>query len=145
MTEIAFVLDLTLYGLLFLTVALVVFKCVELAMPARFGHSELPSSKIAVDATLERLERLLALIAVIASTAAFVGLAGTVAHIVTALSNLKGSAMDITLISGPIATSLQSTLLGLASAIPASIAHALLLRRLQVLEGRMLRNLGLDS
>lgn len=145
MTDVASILDLLLYALIGATIALIVYKTAELSFPRRFGHRTSAASHAEADETVEAMERWTAVLAVIASTAAFVGLAGTVAHIMTALTSLKGSSMDISLISGPIATSLKATLLGLASAIPAAVAHQLLQRRLQVLEGRLRRGLGREA
>lgn len=145
MTDIAFAIDMALYALFFVTVCLIAYKTAELAMPHRFGHDLTVDTHEEADLVMERLEAWLALLAVIASTAAFVGLAGTVAHIMTALSNIKGSALDITVISGPIATSLKATLLGLASAIPAAVSHQLLQRRLTVLDGRLRRQLPSEA
>lgn len=81
----------------------------------------------------QRWEFWLALIGSIGGGAVYLGLAGTVAHIIVALSSLKGAHADIGVISGPVALALKSTLLGLASAVPAAVAHPLLAARLDSL------------
>ncbi len=74
----------------------------------------------------------LTLLAVVAKSAPFVGLAGTIVHIMAALGSLSAGA-DIAAVGAPIALALKSTLLGLASAIPAVIAHDLLIARFTLL------------
>lgn len=149
-------LDIGLVLLLILTIALVLIKAVDLYLPrlygkktltsqieatALFGMSEGEHRKLApkLDEGLESLEKGMSLLAVIAATAPFVGLAGTVLHIIHALSKISGAALDISLISGPISTALLSTLLGLVSAVLASVAYNLYQRKLQLIESRCVR------
>lgn len=94
---------------------------------------------------VEKLERGLPLLATVASTAPFIGLAGTVLHIIDALSKIGGAALDISLISGPIATALFSTLMGLASAVFASIFYNIFVRKLQTIEGHCERKIRKSS
>ncbi|MNR71552.1 Biopolymer transport protein ExbB [compost metagenome] len=143
MSTLAQYVDHFLFVLVALTVAVIVYKVLHLFAPRLIGRPRsLPANRRECDEQAEALESGMALLAVIASAAPFVGLAGTVMHIMEALSRLSGGAVDITLISGPIATALNSTLVGLASAVPALIAYNLLQRRVQVLVNRMLRQLG---
>lgn len=142
MSTLAQYVDHFLFVLVALTVAVIVYKVLHLFAPRLIGRQRsMPANRRECDEQAEALESGMALLAVIASAAPFVGLAGTVMHIMEALSRLSGGAVDITLISGPIATALNSTLVGLASAVPALIAYNLLQRRVQVLVNRMLRQL----
>lgn len=135
-------LDGLLYVVLAATVYCIVIKCLSLhrlAGPqALRGWQGGPDE---LEEFIEKLEGGLTFLAVVASGAPFVGLAGTVIHIMAALAHIKGAALDIAVISGPVAASLQSTLLGLASAIPAAAAYSLLSRRLQVVENSLHRKL----
>lgn len=144
MKNIAFAIDILLFALVALTVGLIAFKALHLFAPGLFKQDavgRLGSTKKDLDEAIERLEAGLPLMAVIASTAPFIGLGGTVMHIIEALRALSGSAVDITLISGPIATALNSTLVGLGSAVPAAIAYNLLQRKLQLIYNRRCREL----
>jgi len=139
-------LDIFLFLIVVATIALLVFKGLQLyfgprllrrpapASLARDGQGSLAERKTAVDEELERLEGGMAAMATIASAAPFIGLMGTVLHIVEALSRISGASLDISLISGPIATALNSTLVGLVAAVPAAIAYNLYSRRIQVLD-----------
>ena len=82
--------------------------------------------------TNARLERLLPLIAVCASTAPLLGLLGTVTGMIHTfqLITLHGSG-DAALLASGIAEALVTTEAGLATAIPALLAHAFLSRRLK--------------
>lgn len=135
MTDFAKYIDYGLLGLIAVTLAVIVFKAVELYLPKLMGAPH-PVAVLQENWRLgmTRLERGLTLLAMIASTAPFVGLAGTLLHIMEALQAIANKGVDIRVISGPIATALSATLLGLASAVPAAAAHALFLRRLQVIE-----------
>lgn len=139
-------IDIFLLVLVAGTVALLVFKAIQLYLGSRvmkrplpadiarsFDHS-LADRKEAVAEELERLEAGMAVMATIASSAPFIGLMGTVLHIMDALARIQGASLDIGLISGPIATALKSTLIGLASAVPAAIAYNLFSRRIQTLD-----------
>ncbi|KWU24768.1 MotA/TolQ/ExbB proton channel family protein [Burkholderia cenocepacia] len=141
--HLAPVLDFILYGLVALSVALIVYKALHLWAPGLLGKAasdlSTPDSR---DEHVESLESGMTLLAVIAGAAPFVGLAGTVLHIMDALSRLASAAVDITLISGPIATALNSTLIGLCAAVPALVAYNLMQRRIQVLHNRLRRKFG---
>lgn len=154
--NLARALDTGLVVLLILTIALVLIKGVDLYLPrlygkkpllaqieasALFGMTEVEQQKLSPKLFdgIESLERGMTLLAVIAATAPFLGLGGTVLHIIDALSKISGAALDISLISGPISTALLSTLLGLASAVLASVAYNLYLRKLQLIENRGVR------
>jgi hypothetical protein len=140
MQHLAIAIDYLLYGLVALTVALILYKTFVLYAPGLTGkRAPAPGDKDGVDEHVEGLENGLAMLAVLASAAPFIGLAGTVLHIMQALSRLSSAAIDITLISGPIATALNSTLVGLCAAVPALVAYNLMQRRIQVLHNRLLR------
>jgi biopolymer transport protein ExbB/TolQ len=145
-------IDMLLFFLVVATIALIAYKAIELFFGERFlkrpspaalaastegkgkGEVALAERKVAVDEELERLEGGMAAMATLAAAAPFIGLMGTVLHIVAALSRISGASLDISLISGPIATALNSTLIGLASAVPAAIAYNMFSRRIQVLD-----------
>ena len=133
-------LDCVLKFLTVFTLAVSLAKAVELWDPLCWFTR--PASLVEVEAWVERKERALTLLATIASTAPFLGLAGTITHIIHALGSLSGANGDIGVISGPIALSLYSTLWGLASAIPAGVFYNLAVRRLQLLESQTRRSLG---
>lgn len=154
---IARYLDTGLVLLFVLTLALVLIKSIDFYWPKRFYGKEALLSQIKssalygmtsnehrklafkLDEGLEQLERCMPLLATIAATAPFLGLGGTVLHIIDALSKISGAALDISVISGPISTALFSTLLGLLSAVLASVAYNLYSRKLQLIEGQCLR------
>lgn len=139
-------LDILLFLLVIATVALLTYKAVQLYFGERLLKRPLPATlagtldlpraerRVRVDEELERLEGGMAALATIASAAPFIGLMGTVLHIVEALSRISGASLDIGLISGPIATALNSTLVGLVAAVPAAVAYNLYSRRIQVLD-----------
>jgi biopolymer transport protein ExbB/TolQ len=137
-------LDLFLLVLFGVTAALIAFKSFELFFlaPSRIEDTQ---DEVELDLEMEAAESLLPLLAVIASTAPFVGLAGTVMHIILALRGMGVTTLDVKVIAGPIAGALQSTLLGLASAVPASVSYSLLQRRLQRLQRGHLRLLALQA
>lgn len=143
MTQIAQYIDVLLYALVAVTVGLILYKTLDLWWPRALGRQvhavRLGQDDRAIEEGLESLESGLTALAVIASTAPFVGLAGTVIHIMDALRVLGTAGAELSLISGPVVTALNATLVGLASAIPAAAAHAVMLRRLQVLENRQRR------
>jgi hypothetical protein len=149
---IAKLIDLFLLATIALTFHLVFFKSLQLYLGQRLFKRPLPAvlaghpgpldaRKEAVSQELERLEGWLTLLATIAAAAPFVGLMATVMHIIEALSRMSGASLDIGVISGPIATALNSTLIGLASAVPAGIAYNLFSRRIQVLDNAARRAL----
>lgn len=145
MSTVAFGIDLFLYGLLALTLATIAFKVLDLWLPALVGRPEpwarLGHTESSLDEGLEKLESGLTFLALVAAMAPFVGLAGTVIHIMDALRALGSAGADVSVISGPVVTALNATLVGLASAIPAAIAHGLMQRRLQLLENSQRRRL----
>jgi biopolymer transport protein ExbB/TolQ len=150
-------LDICLVLLFAVTLTLVLVKGVDLYWPkklygkmpllaeikasALFGMTAAEHKKLdfKLDEGLEQLERGMPLLATIASAAPFIGLGGTVLHIIEALSKISGAALDISVITGPISTALFSTLLGLVSAVLASVAYNMYSRKLQVIEGQCTR------
>jgi biopolymer transport protein ExbB/TolQ len=144
-------IDIFLFALVVMTLAVLTFKGIQLYLGARWLRRPVPADlakaahwateprsladrKEIVAVELERLEAGMAVVGTIAATAPFVGLMGTVLHIMEALSRIGGASLDIGLISGPIATALNSTLVGLAAAVPAAIAYNLYSRRIQVMD-----------
>jgi biopolymer transport protein ExbB/TolQ len=146
MTTVGLTIDYFLYALVAVTLGLSLYKAVELWAPTLMGrqaHAEaLGRTERSIDEGLERLEAGLTFLAVIAAMAPFVGLAGTVVHVMDALRALGSAGADVAVISGPVVTALKATLVGLASAIPAAVAHSLMVRRVQVLENRQRRALA---
>lgn len=150
----ATILDYILVFLIAAVVALALFKAAQLyfgstlfkrAEPKEIAANvdySVAERKSVVEEEIERLEGFMVALATIAAVAPFIGLMGTVIHIMEALSKLGGASLDISLISGPIATALNSTLLGLASAIPAAIVYNVLSRRIQVMDNAARRILN---
>ncbi len=101
-----------LYGLLALTVALAAAGS-YLTMHVRKG------------ADIDMVPVLSAL-ALIASAAPYVGLFGTVWHIIQALGGIGGGNLNVAAIAKPIGQALFATLWGLGCAIPALIFHRVL-------------------
>lgn len=66
-------------------------------------------------------------LALVAATAPYVGLFGTVWHIIQALSGIGGGNLNVAAIASPIGEALYATLWGLGCAIPALIAHRIVL------------------
>lgn len=134
MSQIATFVDYLLYATFALTVALILYKILDLWAPGLLRKEpleiQLSGTKERLDETMEQLESGLTMLAIIASTAPFLGLLGTVMHIIEALRSMGVSA-DMNIISGPIATALNATLVGLAAAIPAAAAYNLMQRHLQ--------------
>lgn len=145
MENFAFILDKSLIVLVGFTLALIVWKILDLWLPACFKTSwekRFGSTSDKLECCVEQLEEGLTLLSVIATTAPFVGLVGTIMHIMQALKSLNGAGADMSLISGPIAVALNTTLIGLAASIPAFIAYNLFQRRIQLLENRQRRHLA---
>ncbi|GBG14393.1 biopolymer transporter ExbB [Novimethylophilus kurashikiensis] len=69
----------------------------------------------------------LAGLALIAATSPYVGLFGTVWHIIQALSGIGSGNLNVAAIAHPIGEALYATLWGLGCAIPALIAHRVIL------------------
>lgn len=65
----------------------------------------------------------LLVLSLIAATAPYIGLFGTVWHIIQALSGIGNGNLNVAAIAKPIGEALYTTLWGLGSAIPALIAH----------------------
>jgi hypothetical protein len=128
------VVDVFLKVLAAATVWLILWKGADLWAPARLLPRPAAGDAPALDSWLSRRERGLTLLATFASTAPFVGLAGTILHIIKALGALSGSGGDIAVIAGPISQALTATLWGLASAIPSAAFYNVAVRRVQVLE-----------
>lgn len=146
MKELIIYLDGALIALIALTISLIVFKSLQLYTPLGKGMTSSPpiAQPELVNAQIERLYSGLVVLGAIASSAPFLGLGGTVVHIMLALEQLSSAAVDVTFISGPIAHALKSTLLGLCSAIPALVAHQLLHHRAALIANR-LKNLAFGS
>lgn len=73
------------------------------------------------------IEGTLAALALIAAASPYVGLFGTVWHIIEALSGIGSGNLNVAAIARPIGEALYATLWGLGCAIPALIAHRVLL------------------
>lgn len=129
-------LDILLKTWAAITFALIIAKGLELWDFIGI-FAKVPESTQDRHVWLEKKERYLTLLATTVSTAPFVGLAGTITHIIKALTAMSSTGADIAVISGPIALSLYATLWGLASAIPANVFYNLAQRRLQILENRL--------
>lgn len=138
MHNFAIAVDYILYALVALTFALIFYKCATFRSRGTLSAT----TPAEVDEAIEGLEGGMALLAVVASVAPFIGLAGTVMHIMEALSQMSSATIDIRIISGPIATAMNSTLIGLCSAVPAMVAYNLMQRHIQVTHNRMLRTVG---
>lgn len=140
MNTISTVIDIFLYALVAVTIGLVAWKAYELH--ARTVEGSLGRTEHELQARLEQLERGLTLIAAIGAAAPFIGLMGTVIHIIDALRQLGTGMADMSLVGGPIATALNTTLVGMFSAVPAVVAHGFFMRRVELLESRHRRLLG---
>jgi biopolymer transport protein ExbB len=79
--------------------------------------------------TVRALERGLSLLATLASLAPLVGLLGTVAAMIEAFGLQSGAQADPQALAAAIAMALHATGLGLALAIPVTLAHRLLRER----------------
>jgi len=142
---LAQILDVILIGLAAITAMLILWKSIELCWPGLLRQLRIEARVTSIDEldeALEAAERGLPMLATIAATAPFIGLSATVLHIMNGLQMLDGANVEATVLAGPVATALHSTLLGLASAVPAVGAYNLLLRRLQVAENRVRRALS---
>lgn len=69
------------------------------------------------------MDPVLAGLALIAAAAPYIGLFGTVWHIIQALGGIGGGNLNVAAIAKPIGEALYATLWGLACAIPALVAH----------------------
>lgn len=143
MNQLATYLDTGLMVLFALTIGLAVYKFLDIFLPGLLFRPSIEAQAQGTEAGLEDAvdakEWGLGVLSEIAATAPFIGLAGTVMHIIEALQSLQGAAMDVSLLYGPLATAMYSTLWGLASAIPAAIAYNVLSRNLEKKANRVYR------
>ena len=143
-------IDFALFLLAGLTASLIVWHSIQIvgrrpnSVFGVFRSILQKDGEQALSVQVARQEQSLAVLGTIASAAPFLGLAGTIFHVITALSKL-GTGADLSVIGGPIANSLYATLYGLASAIPASIAYNILSSRLEFLEKATLLSNSGDS
>lgn len=132
------IIDGFLYLLLFTTVSLIAYKSIQFWAPGFMGRpsrEELLSMEESVfNSHLQRLSKGLTSLSVIVSVSPFVGLIGTVLHIIEALQKIS-TTVDTSIIGGPISTALYATLIGLCCAVPASAALAFFNKFLDDLEG----------
>jgi biopolymer transport protein ExbB/TolQ len=131
MTQFAFIIDYALYIMFATTMALIAYKALHLYKPTWLGLPTLDERYNNPEKGVETSENWMAVLSVIANIGPFIGLVGTVIHIMTALRNMGATGVEISMISGPIATALNATLIGLAAAIPAAIAYQLFSRTIQ--------------
>lgn len=132
---LAFILDYTSYVIFAVTVSIIIYKVIELwtnKLKNSMMLDLLQLTSVEFKQKLISLETGLTTLSVIASAAPFIGLMGTVLHIMDALSKVSMS-LDASIISGPIATALNSTLVGLSSAVPAASAHGYISRKLYII------------
>ena len=87
-----------------------------------------------LDVLLGKIQPWLAALSLIAASAPYIGLFGTVWHIIAALSGIGSGNLNVAAIALPIGEALYATLWGLGAAIPALIAHRTILLRLSLLE-----------
>lgn len=87
-----------------------------------------------LDALLSTIQPWLAGLSLIAAAAPYIGLFGTVWHIIAALSGIGSGNLNVAAIALPIGEALYATLWGLGAAIPALMAHRTILLRLSLLE-----------
>lgn len=69
------------------------------------------------------VDGMLGTLALLAAVTPYVGLFGTVWHIIQSLAGIGSGNLNVAAIAQPIGQALYATLWGLASAIPALIAH----------------------
>ncbi len=104
-----------LYALLFLAVALSVLG-LYLTFHARRGKVLFGEAEV-----------VLAGLSLLAGISPYVGLFGTVWHIIQALGGIGGGNLNVAAIAQPIGEALYATLWGLGSAILALVAHRVIL------------------
>lgn len=129
MTNVAFAVDILLYFLFAFSIAMCVFKGIDLWTDKLDKNHSFSS----INEFIIHKERGLTWLSIIASVGPFIGLVGTVMHIIVALQKI-GESADMSVISGPIATALVSTLVGLCAAIPALVVYNLAQRKLFLIE-----------
>lgn len=145
MNQIGTLIDYFLYALVAITTGLVLWKTVEIFLYSVRGNSaekSLGSTEAQLQEGLENLEKGLTALSAIGSAAPFIGLMGTVIHIIEALRQLGTGIADMSLVGGPIATALNTTLVGMFSAVPAVVAVHFLQRRIELMESRHRRLLA---
>jgi len=98
-----------LYALCWLTIVLVVSGCFAVRQARKGGGVD--------------LNHWLSGLALIAGTAPYVGLFGTVWHIIQALGGIGTGNLNVAAIAQPIGQALYATLWGLGCAIPAFIGY----------------------
>jgi hypothetical protein len=109
------IIQFGLYGLLFIAATLAVAG-LYLAFHARRGK--------ALDSETETT---LAGLSLLSGVAPYVGLFGTVWHIIKALGGIGGGNLNVAAIAQPIGEALYATLWGLGTAILALVAHRVIL------------------
>jgi len=130
-------IDYTLYALVIITLYICIAKTIDLILCIKNRPDKtktLIANMSSKEAKLFLFKKtsFLSILATITASAPFIGLAGTIFHIITALKQLNGSITDLSVISGPIAVALYATLWGLASAVPALIFYNLYTRKLEM-------------
>jgi biopolymer transport protein ExbB/TolQ len=116
-----------MYAVIGVTVALIVRAALRLHnVDAQLQR--LPTAA-AVAAHLAWLGKDLGWLVAIAATAPFLGLTGTLVHMMDALAKVDANT-DLAALAVPLAQALRYTLLGISAAVPAAFAHAVLARKL---------------
>jgi hypothetical protein len=110
---IGLIIQYVLYGLLWVTVLAVVGGLYTVIRVRRGSDFD--------------LSNWLGALSLIAGTAPYVGLFGTVWHIIEALSGIGTGNLNVAAIAQPIGQALYATLWGLGSAIPALVGHRVIL------------------
>lgn len=138
--------DYGLTGLFAVTVSLILVKGLELwcprAMFSRSFHETAGDTRVGLDRAVRKFERGMTFLGQIVQVAPFIGLAGTVMHIIEALQRLQGAGADVSLLYSSLAFALYSTLWGLASAIPATFFHGMFRARVEELAVEVLESHG---
>lgn len=109
------IVQYVLYGLLFLA-AMLAFAGFYLALAARKGSF-----------VNSEVNKTLAGLSLLAGVSPYVGLFGTVWHIIQALGGIGGGNLNVAAIAQPIGEALYATLWGLGAAIVALVAHRIIL------------------
>lgn len=118
--------DLGMYALLAATAGLIVRAALRMRN-LRSALAGLSGGHLA--ARLAWLGKDLGWLGAIATTAPFVGLTGTLVHMMDALGQLTAQS-DLSSLAVPLSLALRYTLLGILAAVPAAFAHAVLARKL---------------
>lgn len=121
--QIADVVDNLLKILLLFSMAVIIYKIVILYCHSLLNISfKKGTKKSDFVVTYKKAKEGMVFLSTMVSVSPFIGLAGTILHIIKALQSI-GSAVDIAIITGPVSTALISTLLGLSISIPCLIAY----------------------